>query len=255
MMPKGVKVAIDLTRRGGGGKEKEWRLPPETLARLVKYGMFGKKGEESSMVAWGELSFGLVLGISAGLSPGPLMSLVIAQTMQHGPREGVKVSLVPLLTDPPIILVGLLVMGKLASQDPLLGGISLVGAGLILFLARGVWLAKPPEGNHLRTVAPRSILKGLSVNLLSPNPWLFWVSIGVPTLLRAGTASGAIAFLVGFYPCLVGGKLGIALLIGRYRTAIRPSLYRTVMRLLALLLALFAVLLLRDGAGLLGLLP
>ena len=206
------------------------------------------------MAEWGAAGFGLVLGISAGLSPGPLMSLVIAQTMEHGKREGIKVSLAPLLTDPPIILVSLLILGQFASQNPVLGGISWLGAGVLLLLARGVWRAAPPGGEGPRGVAPRSILKGLSINLLSPNPWLFWLTVGVPTLLRAETVWEASAFLLGFYPCLVGGKLGIALLVGRYRTGLRPALYRGIMRGLAILLILFAVLLVRDGARLLGVL-
>ena len=206
------------------------------------------------MAGWEEVGFGLVLGISAGLSPGPLMSLVITQTLEHGKREGIKVSLAPLLTDPPIILVSLLILGQFASQDPILGAIAWLGAGVLLLLARGVWRAEPPGGEGQRGIAPRSILKGLSINLLSPNPWLFWLTIGVPTLLRAETAWEASAFLLGFYPCLVGGKLGIALLVGRYGTGLRPALYRGIMRGLAILLILFAVLLVRDGARLLGIL-
>ncbi len=200
------------------------------------------------MDGWAGLSFGLVLGISAGLSPGPLMSLVITQTLEHGKREGIKVSLAP------IILDSLLILGQFASQDPILGAIAWLGAGVLLLLARGVWRAAPPGGEGQRGIAPRSILKGLSINLLSPNPWLFWLTIGVPTLLRAETAWEASAFLLGFYPCLVGGKLGIALLVGRYGTGLRPALYRGIMRGLAILLILFAVLLVRDGARLLGIL-
>lgn len=212
----------------------------------------GKKG--GLMEGWAGLSFGVVLGISAGFSPGPLMSLVIAQTMQYGVREGIKVSLTPLMTDPPIILVAFLLVRQFASQDPILGGISWVGAGVLLLLARGVWRAEPPDGG-IGLVAPRSILKGLSVNLLSPNPWLFWLTIGVPTLLRAETAWEASAFLVGFFPCLVGGKLVIPLLMGRYGSGLRPGLYRGIMRILAILLVVFAILLLRDGGRLLRILP
>jgi len=36
---------------------------------------------------------GLALGLSAGISPGPLLTLVMTQTLKHGKGEGVKVSL------------------------------------------------------------------------------------------------------------------------------------------------------------------
>ena len=58
----------------------------------------------------GLISAGLVYGLSAGFSPGPLMALVISQTLKHGIREGAKVAMAPLITDLPIILVSLLVL-------------------------------------------------------------------------------------------------------------------------------------------------
>ena len=53
------------------------------------------------------LASGILLGLSAGLAPGPMLALVLAQTLRHGTREGCKVALTPLVTDPPIILVTL----------------------------------------------------------------------------------------------------------------------------------------------------
>ena len=60
------------------------------------------------------LSSGILLGLSCGLVPGPLLALVLMQTMQHGAREGCKVALVPLITDAPIILVALVLAGQAA---------------------------------------------------------------------------------------------------------------------------------------------
>jgi len=60
------------------------------------------------------LASGVLLGWSAGLSPGPLLALLLAQTLRHGPREGCKIALTPLVTDAPIIVVALVVAAKLA---------------------------------------------------------------------------------------------------------------------------------------------
>ena len=66
---------------------------------------------------------GAAFGLSAGITPGPLLALVIAQTLAHGPREGGKVALAPLLTDSPIILGALLLTSSAASHGTLLGEI------------------------------------------------------------------------------------------------------------------------------------
>jgi threonine/homoserine/homoserine lactone efflux protein len=74
---------------------------------------------------------GIILGLSAGLSPGPLLALVISQTLKHGVREGVKVALAPLITDAPIILLTFFVLTKLSRADFALGVISVAGLGVM----------------------------------------------------------------------------------------------------------------------------
>jgi hypothetical protein len=71
---------------------------------------------------------GAFLGLSCGLAPGPLLALMLAQTLRHGPREGCKIALAPLIIDAPIILVTLVLAAKLAQLRPLLGGVALAGA-------------------------------------------------------------------------------------------------------------------------------
>ncbi len=199
------------------------------------------------------LSAGLLLGLSAGLSPGPLLALVIAQSVQHGMREGVKVALSPLITDLPIILVTTLVMSRLASSQAVLGLISLAGGLFVLYLAYG----------SLRTTrldlaaagpAPRSLRKGVMVNALSPHPYLFWLTVGVPMMLKGWAESlpAAAAFVFGFYVSLIGSKMIVATLAGRSRELLAGKPYVYLMRILGLLLLVFAVLLLIEGVRLLG---
>jgi threonine/homoserine/homoserine lactone efflux protein len=38
------------------------------------------------------LTAGIVLGLSAGFSPGPLTAFVISQALRYGVKEGLKVS-------------------------------------------------------------------------------------------------------------------------------------------------------------------
>ncbi len=50
---------------------------------------------------------GIGLGLSAGISPGPILTLAISYTLQHGLKEGIKIAIVPLITDLPIIAITL----------------------------------------------------------------------------------------------------------------------------------------------------
>lgn len=200
------------------------------------------------------LASGAFLGLSCGLAPGPLLALVLAQALRHGPREGCKIALSPLITDAPIILVALALAARLAELRSLLGVVSIAGGAFVLYLAWDSFAPArldaeaPPE-------PPRSLLKGILTNLLSPHPWLFWMTVGAAILAQAIARSwlAAAAFLCGFYLLLVGSKVLIALMAGRSRDLLAGRSYRVVMRVLALLLGLFACLLFRQGLRHLGL--
>ena len=199
------------------------------------------------------LATGVLLGLSAGLAPGPLLALVLAQSLRHGAREGCKIALAPLLTDVPIIVLALIIASKLAALRPLLGVVSIAGGAFVLYLA---WDSARSGQTAMAALPeqPRSWLKGVVTNALNPHPWLFWLTVGAATLARA-MAQGwmtAVAFLAGFYLLLVGSKLVLALLVARSRDLLAGRTYRTVMSVLAVLLGLFALLLFREGLRLLA---
>ncbi len=80
------------------------------------------------------LIIGSILGLSAGLAPGPLLTLVISETLLHDIRAGIKVALAPLVTDPPIIILTIFILSRLSGFHDILGVISLVGGLLVLVM-------------------------------------------------------------------------------------------------------------------------
>lgn len=202
---------------------------------------------------WGFLGQGVLLGLSAGIAPGPLFALVIAETLRHGTRSGVRVALAPLVTDLPIVLVSVFILSQLSSFDAVLGVVSLLGGGVVLRMAYESIGTKPFDPNGPVPKA-RSLRKGVMVNALSPHPYLFWLTVGGPTTLKAAehSAVSAWAFIGGFYVCLVGAKVMLAAMIGPSKAFLNGHVYRYVMRFMGLLLGVFALLLFRDGLRLFG---
>ncbi|PLY02484.1 MAG: hypothetical protein C0622_05380 [Desulfuromonas sp.] len=200
------------------------------------------------------LLLGIILGLSAGFSPGPLMTLVVAETLRHDIGSGIRVALAPLVTDLPIVLLSLFVIARLADFHSLLGLISLAGALFLLVLG---WQSMKLKGVELDLsgARPQSLLKGVLTNLLSPHPYLFWISVGGPLLNRANdlTPWAGGAFLAGFYLCLIGAKVSLALVTGKSKGFLSGRLYLAINRFLGLLLILLAGLLCYDGLKLLGL--
>jgi threonine/homoserine/homoserine lactone efflux protein len=192
-----------------------------------------------------------VFGLSGGLSPGPLLALVVAETLARGRSAGLAVSMSPLITDGPVIAVAVLLLGRIENSDPALGIISIAGGALLTTYGiagfRGAEL-KVEESEVERKVWA-SLGKGISVNFLNPNPYLFWLTIGTPILLRAHESSWflAISFLVIFYLALVGSKCVLTILVARSRAVLRGRAYILVNRILSIALLVFAVIFIRDG--------
>ena len=78
------------------------------------------------------LTIGTILGLSAGLTPGPLLTVVISETILHDIRAGIKVAIAPLITDAPIIVLTVFILSRLSGFQGILGVISLVGGVLVL---------------------------------------------------------------------------------------------------------------------------
>ena len=201
------------------------------------------------------LTTGIILGLSAGFAPGPLLTLVITESLQHGIIAGIKVALAPVLTDVPIIALTLILLSKLSNFHGLLGIISILGGLLILYLGyesiriKGVTL-------DFDDVEPKSLRKGIMVNVLNPHPYLFWLGVGAPTVMKAMDHGilAASAFVGSFYILLVGSKMLLAMLVGRSRTFLTDKLYIYTNRMLGVVLWVLAIFLFKDGFDLLGLL-
>lgn len=199
-----------------------------------------------------ELSFlisGIIFGLSSGLIPGPLLTLVISETLKHGIREGIKISIVPLLSDLPIVLVTILILTRLSDIRPALGIISILGAIFLVYLAVESLSFKGSDIDA--ETKPQSLKKGLITNLLNPNPYIFWLSIGAPTTVKAmdiGLLSASL-FILSFYFSLVGSKIMVAFVTGRSRHFLKSRNFIYTIRVLGLVLLIFAALFLKNGLG------
>lgn len=198
------------------------------------------------------LSAGLLLGLSSGLAPGPLLTLVAGETLRHGLRAGIGVALAPLLTDAPIVLATFMLLRPLSDRALPLALLHLAGGLYLAWLALESLRFRGVE--PLTTIAAGSLWRGVIANILNPSPYLFWLAIGAPTLLAAWRQGwpAVAAFIGAFYALLVGTKVLLALLLARVRGTLRSRSYIGLMRALGLLLLVYALLLLGEGGRLLA---
>jgi len=194
------------------------------------------------------LTIGVLLGTTAGISPGPMLTLVISQSLRFGIREGIKIAFAPLLSDLPIVVISWIILSRVTGFDQLLGLISLAGGVFLIMLAVEGWRAEI-DTTVTSLAAPRSLTRGLLANILNPHPWLFWLTVGAPTLISAGSPLNSTAYVTGFYLCLIGSKLIIATIVGYYRLRLNPQHHRFLLRALSSVLLLLAAQMILKGCG------
>lgn len=197
---------------------------------------------------------GIVFGLGGGLTPGPLMTLVITETLKHGTKEGLKVAMAPLITDLPVVLVSIFLLSKLSEINIIIGIISLVGAVFLVYLGYESFTFKGVEIDT-SYFKPQSLKKGVIANIFNPAPILFWISVGAPTVLKGYEVSlmAAIYFVFFMYFFLVGSKLLTAMLVGKSRQFLKSRNYMLIIKILGVVLFVFAFVFLKDGLEFLNL--
>jgi threonine/homoserine/homoserine lactone efflux protein len=199
------------------------------------------------------LSAGILLGLAAGFTPGPLLVLVISECLRHGIKAGIKVSIAPLITDVPIILISLLVLNRLANFKVILGCISIFGGLFILYLGYESLKTKGVELN-LASHSSNSYRKGVITNALNPHPYIFYMTVGAPIVFKSLNQNilSTVLFVGSFLLFLVGSKVVLAMVVERSRSFLQGSVYIWVMRFLGIILLFFSIILFSDGLRLLA---
>jgi threonine/homoserine/homoserine lactone efflux protein len=155
---------------------------------------------------WIYILQGVGYGFIAAAQPGPFQTYLISQALLKGWQRTLPAALAPLLSDGPIIVLCLLVL----SQIPLwLQRFLYIGGGLfILYLTYGAykaWKNFDPTLPSVETDTRQSVFKAAFINLLNPNPYIFWSLVTGPILLAGWrqTLLYGLGFLAGFYVAMI----------------------------------------------------
>lgn len=164
-----------------------------------------------------QILFGGSLAFAAGVQPGPLQAFLLSRTATDGWKRTLPAAFSPLLSDGPIAVLVLLVVGSLpvAAEQVL----RTAGGLLLLYLAWSAfrqWRRSSDPGRPAGGSAPRTLFQAATVNLLNPNPYLGWALVLGPALLNAWRQGpeNAIALVAAFYVTLIATQAAFILLAG-----------------------------------------
>ena len=193
---------------------------------------------------------GMAIGLSAGIVPGPLLALFLGYSVDHGWRRTLPAVFAPLVSDGPIILLVVFILAQtpawLLVMLRIAGGVYLIALAVRMFRGRqdvdGGWREPSGDRGLFRTA--------VIINLLNPNPYIFWgIALG-PVLVsewRVDPRSAA-AFVFGFYAVMICVFAGWVYLFGK-TAALPPKVQRAVPVLAGLIMAGFGLYQISAGLG------
>ncbi len=205
---------------------------------------------------------GIVLGFTAAAQPGPFQAYLLSQVTQHGWRKTLPATLAPLISDGPIVALMLFALRDVPHS--VLAGIRIAGGAFILYLAYFAVRSYLPSQAAEDQPAPstsnaiepseakpnRGIWHSSLMNLLNPNPYIFWGTVGAPIVLDGWRISPghAYAFMLGMYGLLIGGLALFVVIFGKLG-ALSPKANRWLNGISALALTAFGAWQIYVGAN------
>jgi len=201
---------------------------------------------ETSTYVWKAI----LLGIHAGMAPGPVTTILVTQSLLHGRRAGAKIAFVPVLTDIPIVALVIPALYYLTHGFGIvIALISIVGACLLCHLGYESLLVTASHFQK-KDIPPISLLRAIGINFFNPNLYIYWLTICGPlsvSALRTGGFVTMLLFIGVFFLCITSAKLVVAFLFGSVRHSLDLRLIIWINRLLGIALFFFAASFLWQG--------
>lgn len=162
---------------------------------------------------------GLLLALPTTLTPGSFKVFLISESLQNGFRRSWPIAFAPAITDGPIIVLVVLALTQLPQTYldllRLLGGFFLLylAARIVVLLRRTTGATLQAPGEH---AGRQSLGRAIVINLLNPNPYIFWAVVAGPILVGALEQSlvYGLTFVIAFYGAFITGLLIVAWVFG-----------------------------------------
>jgi threonine/homoserine/homoserine lactone efflux protein len=207
----------------------------------------------------GVLWLGMLLGVGAALSVGPIFVVIVQQAATSGFPASLRVILGSATADLVLLVPVLAFAWVIRSLERGALWVGAVGAVFLLWLA---WqaardaLALWRGGRRLAPDGRWAFWKGVAGNLANPLTWTFWLATGTPAMLaaqRAGGPAGVVLFCATWFLVASGLEAVIALAVARSGRLVGPRGQAGFTAASAVAFACFAVTLLaRDVLPRLG---
>jgi threonine/homoserine/homoserine lactone efflux protein len=174
-----------------------------------------------------------ILGLFAGMAPGPYTTMVVGTALEKDFPSAAKLAFAPVFTDLPPLIVTAFLLERLSwtalTVVGVAGGVLVCFVGLRFLLRHGS--AAEAEAPKRAGQSARMEYVVLST-LFSPAPWLFWLVIGSPLMLAAWDRAPIQAwiFAILLFATNISTATGLAWAASHGRRVLGPRWQRRALR-------------------------
>lgn len=180
---------------------------------------------------WLYIVQGIGYGFAAAVQPGSFQTYLISQTLTRGWKRTLPAAFAPLLSDGPIIVLCLFVLSQVPNW--LQRFLYIAGGLFVIYLAYGAyqsWKTFDANAATVESETQQSVLKAAVMNLLNPNPYIYWSLVSGPILIRGWQEAPlhGISFLSSFYVIMILVLIAMVILFG-FAKQIGPKVNRALL--------------------------
>ena len=182
-----------------------------------------------------------ILGLIGGLIPGPVLAATFTEILQSGFPRSFRIILWAMFTETAVALLSLLLLSSLGLSEAVFQGISLIGAGILIWIASSIWKIKQIDTGEKVDFGKGKISAMILANGVL---WTFWITVCVPKaiVLASEIRSGQFIFLILVEVGWLISTASVAFLFSRFRNILSsPKVVPVLFKIFSLTFIYFAL--------------
>jgi threonine/homoserine/homoserine lactone efflux protein len=186
-----------------------------------------------------------MIALSGALMPGPLLTATISESARRGMITGPLLVFGHGILELALLLALLVGLAPFLRQDSVFAVIAIAGAGILIWIAVGMFRARPSlniAGDTGKAEPGDLIMSGLLMSLANPYWIIWWATIGLGYVLycRQYGPWGITFFFAGHISADLAWYTAVAMAVAKGRHFLNDRLYRWLIWICASVLLLFA---------------
>lgn len=182
-----------------------------------------------------------LFGLIGGAIPGPVLTAIFTEILQSSFVKSLRVIFQAMFTETLIALLSLVLLSSLGLSESFFKGLSLVGAGILLWIASSIWKVKTID---TKEQVHFGFWKISSMILANGVLWTFWVTVAVPRAIEINSLIpfGSFLFLVFVEIGWLCSTVFIAFIFSRFRALLsKPKVIPIIFKVFAGTFVYFAL--------------